>query len=55
MLRVIVTSSSEARAYREAHSLASIEKAKTILEYQPTHNLAKGLQEAVEWYWENLK
>lgn len=37
------------------HSLASIDKAKTILGYQPTHNLAKGLQEAVEWYWGNLK
>jgi UDP-N-acetylglucosamine 4-epimerase len=37
------------------HSLASIEKAKTILGYQPSHNLEKGLQEAVEWYWGNLK
>ncbi len=37
------------------HSLASIEKAKSILGYDPSHNLAKGLKEAVEWYWENLK
>ena len=37
------------------HSLASIEKAKTILNYQPRHNLEKGLQEAVTWYWNNLK
>ena len=32
-----------------------IEKAKRILGYQPTHNLEKGLKEAVDWYWENLK
>lgn len=37
------------------HSLASIEKARTILGYAPTHNLEKGLKEAVEWYWKNLK
>jgi UDP-N-acetylglucosamine 4-epimerase len=37
------------------HSLASIEKAKTILGYSPSYNLEKGLNEAVEWYWENLK
>ncbi len=37
------------------HSLASIEKAKEVLGYKPSHNLEKGLKEAVEWYWENLK
>ncbi|WP_295231662.1 SDR family oxidoreductase [uncultured Chryseobacterium sp.] len=37
------------------HSLASIEKAKKLLEYQPTHTIDKGLKEAVQWYWENLK
>lgn len=37
------------------HSLASIDKAKTILGYVPSHNLEKGLKEAVTWYWENLK
>jgi UDP-N-acetylglucosamine 4-epimerase len=36
------------------HSLASIEKAKTLLGYQPSHNLQSGLKEAVKWYWENL-
>jgi UDP-N-acetylglucosamine 4-epimerase len=37
------------------HSLASIEKAKSLLGYQPSHTLENGLQEAVTWYWENLK
>lgn len=37
------------------HSLASVEKAKDLLDYQPTHNLKEGLKEAVSWYWENLK
>ena len=36
------------------HSLASIEKAQTLLNYKPTHNLQMGLKEAVKWYWENL-
>jgi UDP-N-acetylglucosamine 4-epimerase len=37
------------------HSLASIEKAEVLLGYKPTHTLDNGLQEAVKWYWENLK
>jgi len=37
------------------HSLASIEKAETLLGYKPTHTLENGLKEAVEWYWNNLK
>lgn len=36
------------------HSLASIEKAKNLLGYQPTHAIDAGLQEAVSWYWNNL-
>ena len=36
------------------HSLASIDKAKELLGYQPKFNLRDGLQEAVKWYWENL-
>jgi len=36
------------------HSHASIEKAKNLLGYEPTHDLSKGLKEAVSWYWENL-
>lgn len=37
------------------HSLASIDKAKRLLGYQPTHAIRDGLKEAVKWYWENLK
>jgi UDP-N-acetylglucosamine 4-epimerase len=37
------------------HSLASIEKAKKLLGYQPSHAIRAGLKEAVEWYWENLR
>lgn len=36
------------------HSLASIEKAVTLLNYQPSHTIDQGLKEAVAWYWENL-
>jgi len=36
------------------HSLASIEKTRQTLGYQPTHNVYQGLSEAVEWYWNNL-
>ncbi|WP_199269649.1 SDR family oxidoreductase [Formosa sp. L2A11] len=36
------------------HSLASIEKAQQKLDYQPTHTIEKGLEEAVAWYWKNL-
>ena len=37
------------------HSLASIDKAKTILGYNPRYSMQEGLQEAVSWYWDNLK
>jgi UDP-N-acetylglucosamine 4-epimerase len=37
------------------HSLASIEKAKRLLNYNPKYNISDGLKEAVTWYWENLK
>ena len=37
------------------HSLASIEKAKKLLGYNPEFSLKQGLTEAVKWYWKNLK
>ena len=36
------------------HSLASVDKAKELLNYNPQFSLQKGLKEAVKWYWENL-
>jgi UDP-N-acetylglucosamine 4-epimerase len=37
------------------HSLASIDKAKKMLGYNPKYSLQEGLKEAVNWYWDNLK
>jgi UDP-N-acetylglucosamine 4-epimerase len=36
------------------HSLASIEKAKRILQYSPEYDFEKGLKECISWYWESL-
>ncbi|RDI58382.1 SDR family oxidoreductase [Flavobacterium glaciei] len=36
------------------HSLASIDKAKKLLNYDPKFSIQDGLKEAVKWYWENL-
>ncbi len=45
----------ENRAGDIPHSLASIDKAKTMLGYNPKYSLQDGLKEAVSWYWNNLK
>lgn len=37
------------------HSLASIEKAKKMLGYQPQFKFEEGLKDAVDWYWKNLQ
>lgn len=37
------------------HSLASIDKARRLLKYEPLYNMREGLREAVKWYWEHLK
>ena len=36
------------------HSLASIDKAKSLLGYEPKFSMRDGLKEAVQWYWNNL-
>lgn len=36
------------------HSLACIDKAKSLLGYAPKYSLRDGLKEATKWYWENL-
>lgn len=35
------------------HSLASIEKAKSLLKYAPTFSLKSGLKETMQWYWDH--
>lgn len=37
------------------HSLASIEKAKNLLGYDPKYDLEFGIKEAIDWYWNSLK
>lgn len=47
----------EYRDFRAAdvrHSLASIEKAGSLLGYQPTHTIRQGMAEAMDWYIEDL-
>lgn len=42
------------RAGDVRHSLADITKAQQLLGYQPSHKIAKGLDEAMDWYVEAL-
>ena len=37
------------------HSLASIDKARNLLGYNPQFSIKAGLEIAINWYWENLK
>jgi len=37
------------------HSLASIDKAKRLLGYDPQFSIDKGLEKAINWYYNNLK
>lgn len=37
------------------HSLASIDKARSILGYNPKYSVLEGLERALEWYWNDLK
>jgi UDP-N-acetylglucosamine 4-epimerase len=37
------------------HSLASIDKGKELLGYEPKYSLQEGLKIAVDWYWNNLR
>lgn len=36
------------------HSQASIDKAKKLLDYKPTHTFIEGLKASLEWYYKNL-
>lgn len=42
------------RAGDVLHSLADISKARTLLGYEPTHRIAEGLHEAMDWYVNDL-
>ena len=37
------------------HSLASIEKSKKLLKYNPKYSVESGLSASIDWYWKNLK
>lgn len=37
------------------HSLASIDKARKLLGYDPQYGLRKGLEQAIDWYWHSLQ
>jgi len=37
------------------HSLASVERAKSLLDYQPEYGIDEGLKNAIAWYYKNLK
>jgi UDP-N-acetylglucosamine 4-epimerase len=37
------------------HSLADISKAQRLLDYEPTHSIEQGLDEALDWYERSLK
>ncbi|MGO1369361.1 SDR family oxidoreductase [Senegalia sp. (in: firmicutes)] len=37
------------------HSNADISKAKRLLKYKPKYNIEEGLEQAIDWYKENLK
>lgn len=43
------------RAGDVRHSLADIDKARTLLGYQPTHRIREGLEDAISWYVDNHK
>lgn len=37
------------------HSHASVDKGRSLLGYEPQFDIKAGINEAVKWYWENLK
>jgi UDP-N-acetylglucosamine 4-epimerase len=42
------------RAGDVLHSLADIDKARSLLGYEPTHSVERGLDESIEWYTRSL-
>lgn len=54
-IKQIAVKNGPERAGDVPHSHASIEKAKTLLGYDPKFVLREGLHESMQWYWKNLK
>jgi len=44
----------ESRKGDVKHSNASIDKARSLLGYDPQYSVNAGLEKAIDWYWENL-
>jgi UDP-N-acetylglucosamine 4-epimerase len=42
------------RAGDVRHSLADISKARNLLGYMPTHRIGEGMQEAMDWYVQDI-
>jgi len=55
MIKEVKNTYGPTRAGDVPHSLASIDKAKELLQYDPQYDIKSGLKEAVDWYWDNLK
>lgn len=56
-LPTLQIASPEYRDFRAADvrsSQANIEKARTLLNYQPTHTFSQGIKEAIDWYVQDL-
>jgi UDP-N-acetylglucosamine 4-epimerase len=53
-LQVFAPEYRDFRAADVRHSLASIEKASSLLGYQPTHTIKQGMAEAMDWYVQDL-
>ena len=45
----------EFRAGDVRHSQADVSKARRLLRFEPAHDLASGLELAMDWYWRNAK
>lgn len=53
-IAVVKSTYGEQRIGDIPHSLASIDKARMLLDYYPDYDIKAGIDEAVKWYWENL-
>lgn len=54
-VKKVVPEYQDFRAGDVRHSLADISKIKTLLGYEPLYSVDSGLDEAVSWYYKNLR